>query len=60
MFDEIVCIDVGCFLVGDRYFLLVYFPFICMECSSLCHLIHVSLKSTLSKISIATLACFPY
>jgi hypothetical protein len=33
-------------------------PFISMECPSLSHLINVSLKSTLSKISIATLAYF--
>jgi hypothetical protein len=32
--------------------------FISMECPSLSHLINVSLKSTLSKVSIATLACF--
>jgi hypothetical protein len=33
-------------------------PFISMECPSLSHLINVSLKATLSKISVATLACF--
>jgi hypothetical protein len=33
-------------------------PFISMECPSLSHLINVSLKSTLSVISIATPACF--
>jgi hypothetical protein len=33
-------------------------PFISMECPSLCHLTNVSLKSTLSEISIATPACF--
>jgi hypothetical protein len=32
--------------------------FIGMECPSLSHLIKVGLKSTLSEISIATLACF--
>jgi hypothetical protein len=32
--------------------------FISMECPSLSHLINVSLKSTLSEISIATLPCF--
>jgi hypothetical protein len=32
--------------------------FISMECPSLSHLINVSLKSSLSKISIATPACF--
>jgi hypothetical protein len=31
--------------------------FISMECPSLCHLINVILKSTLSEISIATPAC---
>jgi hypothetical protein len=33
-------------------------PFISMECPSLSHLINVGLKSTLSKINIATPACF--
>jgi hypothetical protein len=33
-------------------------PFISMECPSLSHLINVSLKSTLSEISVATPACF--
>jgi hypothetical protein len=33
-------------------------PFISMECPSLSHLINTGLKSTLSKISIATPACF--
>jgi hypothetical protein len=33
-------------------------PFISMECSSLSHLISVSLKSTLSEISIALLLVF--
>jgi hypothetical protein len=33
-------------------------PFISMECPSLSHLKNVSLKSTLSEISIATPACF--
>jgi hypothetical protein len=33
-------------------------PFISMEYPSLSHLINVSLKSTLSEISIATLTCF--
>jgi hypothetical protein len=33
-------------------------PFISMKCSSLSHLTNVSLKSTLSEISIATPACF--
>jgi hypothetical protein len=34
------------------------YPFISMECPSLFHLINVSLKSTLSEISIATPASF--
>jgi hypothetical protein len=33
-------------------------PFISMECPSLSHLINVSLKSTLSETSNATLTCF--
>jgi hypothetical protein len=33
-------------------------PFISMECPSLSHLLNAGLKSTLSEISIATLACF--
>jgi hypothetical protein len=33
-------------------------PFISMECPSLSHLINVGLQSTLSKITIATPACF--
>jgi hypothetical protein len=52
MFDEIGCIDVGCKQDDNYYFLLVYFPFISMECP-LSHLINIGLKSTLSKISIA-------
>jgi hypothetical protein len=34
------------------------YPFISMKCLSLSHLTNVSLKSTLSDISIATPACF--
>jgi hypothetical protein len=34
------------------------FPFISIECPSLSHLINVSFKSILSKVSIATPACF--
>jgi hypothetical protein len=45
-----------------RLIIVIYFwcisPFISMECPSLSHLINVSLKSTLSEISIATPACF--
>jgi hypothetical protein len=33
-------------------------PFISMNCPSLSHLTNVSLKSTLSHITVATLACF--
>jgi hypothetical protein len=33
-------------------------PFISMECTSLSHFINVGLKSTLSRISIATSPCF--
>jgi hypothetical protein len=33
-------------------------PFISIECPSLSHLINVSLKSTLSEISVAIPACF--
>jgi hypothetical protein len=32
-------------------------PFISMECPSFSHLINVGLKSTLSEVSISTLAC---
>jgi hypothetical protein len=56
MFDEIGCIDVECVQVDNYYFLWCTFPFISRECS-LSHLINVSLKSSLSKISIATPAC---
>jgi hypothetical protein len=34
------------------------YPFISVKCASLCHFFSVSLKSTLSKIQIATPACF--
>jgi hypothetical protein len=37
---------------------LIIAAFIIMKCSSLSHLTNVSLKSTLSNISIATPACF--
>jgi hypothetical protein len=33
-------------------------PFITIDCPSLSHIINVSLKSTLSEISIGTPACF--
>jgi hypothetical protein len=53
MFDEIGCIDR---LIVISFWCIT--PFISMECSSLSYLINVSLKSTFSNISIATLACF--
>jgi hypothetical protein len=58
MLEEVGCVDIGCIQVDDYYFLLVYFPFISMECPSLSRLINVGLKSTLSEISIATLPVF--
>jgi hypothetical protein len=49
-------------LVAYRLIIVISFwcisTFISMECLSLSHLINVSLKSTLSKISFATPACF--
>jgi hypothetical protein len=49
-------------LVAYRLIIIISFwcisLFINMECPSLSHLINVGLKSTLSKIGIATLACF--
>jgi hypothetical protein len=51
-------------LMLDAYRLIIVisfwsiFPFISMECPSLSCLINVSLKSTFSEISFATLACF--
>jgi hypothetical protein len=53
--DEIGYIDVGLIIVISFWCIS---PFIRMECPSLSHLINVSLKSTLSKISIATPVCF--
>jgi hypothetical protein len=45
-----------------RLIIVIFFwhisPFISMECPSLSHLINVSWKSILPKISIATFACF--
>jgi hypothetical protein len=45
-----------------RLIIVIFFwcisPFISMECPSLSHLINVGLKSTLSKVSVATSACF--
>jgi hypothetical protein len=45
-------------LVDNCFFLWYISLFISVECPSLPHLINVSLKSTLSKISIAIPACF--
>jgi hypothetical protein len=59
-----VCVmKLGALMLGAyRLIIIISFwcisPFIIMECPSLAHLINVSLKSTLSKISIATPACF--
>jgi hypothetical protein len=59
MFDETGCIDSECIQVDNYYFFFwSVSPFISMECPSLSHLINVSLKSTLTEISIATPACF--
>jgi hypothetical protein len=58
MLDEIGCTDSGYIKVDHCYVLLVYFPFISMDCPSLSHLINVSFISTLSEISIATPVCF--
>jgi hypothetical protein len=58
MFDEIVALKLG----ANRLIIVISFwsisPFISMECPFLSLLINVSLRSTLSEISIATLACF--
>jgi hypothetical protein len=53
----------GALMLGAYRLIIVIFfwcisPFICMECPSLSHLINVSLKSTLSEISVAAPACF--
>jgi hypothetical protein len=53
----------GALTLGTYQFIIVISfwcisPFISIECPSLSHLISVSLKSTLSEISIATPACF--
>jgi hypothetical protein len=49
-------------LSAYRFIIVISFwcisPFISMACPSLSHLVNVSLKSTLSEISIATPACF--
>jgi hypothetical protein len=56
-------VKLGALMLGAyRLIIVISFwcisPFICMECPSLSHLIKVGLKSTLSKISITTSACF--
>jgi hypothetical protein len=59
-----VCLmKLGALMLGAyRLIIVISFwcisPFISMECPSLSHLINVSLKSTLSEISISTPACF--
>jgi hypothetical protein len=57
MFDEIGCIDVDAYKLIIVIFFWCISPFINMEYPSLSHLINVSLKSTLSEMSIATPAC---
>jgi hypothetical protein len=58
MFDEIGALMLSAYrLITDISFGCIS-PFINMEYPSLSHLINVSLKSTLSDISIATPACF--
>jgi hypothetical protein len=58
MFDEIGCTDIGTYRLTIVIPFWCISPFIDMECPSVSHLISVSLKSTLSEISIATPACF--
>jgi hypothetical protein len=48
----------GALMLCAYRLIIVISPFISMECFSLSRLINVSLKSTLSEISIATPACF--
>jgi hypothetical protein len=53
----------GALMLGTYMLIIIIFfwsisLFISMECPSLPHLMDVSLKSTLSKISIPTPACF--
>jgi hypothetical protein len=53
----------GALMLGAYWLIIVtsfwcISPFISMEYPSISHLINVGLKSTLSKISIVTLACF--
>jgi hypothetical protein len=58
MLDEVGCMTVCAY----RLIIVIFFwrisPFVSMEYHSLSHLMNVSLKSTLSEISIATPACF--
>jgi hypothetical protein len=58
MFDEICALILGAYrlIIVNSFWCIS--PFISIECSSLSHLVSVSLKFTLSKISIATPACF--
>jgi hypothetical protein len=58
MFDEIGALTLGAY----RLIIVISFccisPFINMDCSSLSHLINVSLKYTLPEVSVVTPACF--
>jgi hypothetical protein len=62
-FFRVCLMKLGALMLG-AYRLIIVISFWCisphinMECPSLSHLINVSLKSTLSEISIATPACF--
>jgi hypothetical protein len=59
MFDEIGCPSVGVYrltLIATSFWCIA--SFVSIKCPSLSHLTNVSLKSTLSDISIATPACF--
>jgi hypothetical protein len=60
---KVCLIKLGALMFGAyRLIIILSFwcisPFISMECPSLSHLTNVGLKSTLSEVSIATLACF--
>jgi hypothetical protein len=54
--------ELGALTLGTYRLIIISFscivPLISMKCSSLSHLTNVGLKSTLSDISIVTLACF--
>jgi hypothetical protein len=63
LFFKVCLMKLGALMLG-AYRLIIVISFWCislfisMECPSLSHLISVSLKSTLSEISIATPDCF--